>query len=743
MPQLLGFPLHLVIVAGLLGVAVLAFVGFFVGPAIGQSVKLSRVLKRLRAAGAKAGNAAPTLFQSDRTLKHLWAEYADTLHPQRELAADSVQYEVVALRSTVPAEAFFTPQTLVDTPLKTEFFKHLPGILTGIGIFGTFFGILMGLQSFKVDSNPDVVRQSLNALLYGVHEAFLVSASAIGLAMVVTVLEKLWVASLYKKVEQLCQHLDGMYQAGAGEEYLSRLVRASESSASEAKQLKQALVSELKMILEELTERQITASATSSNLLAERIVAGMSEGLKEPLAEIQTAVRKVSGDQSEAVQKLLVDTMHAMTAQIRDLFGNQITGINEMQQKTVEAMTTAVGKLQQMVSDIGTIGEKTTEAMADKLGRAIEAMEGRQSAMDAQVRQLLEEVKTQVQSSNTTTHQSLQDALAQVSNTMGEAVRNLQSLVDKASTRDMTRAQLMETKTHEALANVANTTTQAVTTLSTEVRGLIEQSSTASTKNMQEALASVSDSVAGAVRNLQSMVDKASARDVERANLIETRTQNAVAGLSEKTSEALAAIASQVDALIRQSAEVSRQMGEAVNAMRQITTDSTFRMSQGADRLYAASDKFAAAGAATTEVLERAQAVAKQLGDTSGALTGSASVLNSAISDYKTTRDALTEMVAALRSTVDSAKKEASLTADILARIERSAQTLASAEAQAERYLQDVSEVLGAAHQQFGAQIIATLGEVNGRFHEDLTRATNSLAGAIEDLEGVFDKLPS
>ena len=40
-------------------------------------------------------------------------------------------------RST--AVSRFNTQVLVDTPLNTEFFRHLPGLLTGIGIIGTFW----------------------------------------------------------------------------------------------------------------------------------------------------------------------------------------------------------------------------------------------------------------------------------------------------------------------------------------------------------------------------------------------------------------------------------------------------------------------------------------------------------------------------------------------------------------------------------------------------------------------------
>jgi len=156
-----------------------------------------------------------------------WQEFKETLHEQKEVNARTGVYETVAVRSTVPAEAFFSTQALVDSRLSTEFFKHLPGIFTGIGIIGTFFGLLQGLRAFHVSENPQIARDSLNLLLHGVSEAFIVSASAITLAMVVTFAEKLLVSGLYRKVEEPAQLLDSMFEAGAGEEYLARLVKAS------------------------------------------------------------------------------------------------------------------------------------------------------------------------------------------------------------------------------------------------------------------------------------------------------------------------------------------------------------------------------------------------------------------------------------------------------------------------------------------------------------------------------------
>jgi hypothetical protein len=121
-------------------------------------------------------------------LKHCWEEFAESLHGQT--APDEFgQERVTRWRSTVPAEVFFNVETLIAVELRTEYFKHQPGILTGIGIIGTFAGLLRGLSNFSVSENPETVRASLDTLIHGVVEAFAVSASAIFLAMVLIPVE--------------------------------------------------------------------------------------------------------------------------------------------------------------------------------------------------------------------------------------------------------------------------------------------------------------------------------------------------------------------------------------------------------------------------------------------------------------------------------------------------------------------------------------------------------------------------
>jgi hypothetical protein len=78
-----------------------------------------------------------------------------------------------------------------------------------------------------------------------VHEAFLFSACAIGLAMLVTLGEKWIYASCAKWVGELTTALDSLFRAGVGEEYLSSLLQASQENATQTRQLKESMVDDL------------------------------------------------------------------------------------------------------------------------------------------------------------------------------------------------------------------------------------------------------------------------------------------------------------------------------------------------------------------------------------------------------------------------------------------------------------------------------------------------------------------
>ncbi len=166
------------------------------------------------------------VIEKDADMARLWAEYNQALEVLGRLESGT-QAVARAWQATSAAEHFFPEQLVVDSTLRADFFRHVPGMLTGVGIIGTFLGLIMGLLQFDV-SDPEQVQAQLSLLLQSVGQAFMVSAVAIALAMVFTWVEKSVLSARYRQVEQLQHLLDALFWPRGGTEQIERLTQAAE-----------------------------------------------------------------------------------------------------------------------------------------------------------------------------------------------------------------------------------------------------------------------------------------------------------------------------------------------------------------------------------------------------------------------------------------------------------------------------------------------------------------------------------
>lgn len=659
---------HLLATGGLLSLLVLGFLALFLLPGVIHWFRLGKILSGVESFEAKTPPGEfKKLFARDKPLAHLWAEYQESLHVQRE--ERDGQMQVVAVRSTIAADTYFNDQFVVDSRLRTEFFKHLPGIFTGLGIIGTFTGLIEGLRRFQVSENAATVRASLESLMHAVGEAFLISAAAITAAMAVTFLEKLLLAALYRKTEAIAHAIDARFEAGAGEEYLSRLVNASEASASQSKILKDALVKELGDILRELTasqlstgqqlhaqlaqrieestNRQVAAAREDNQLLGDVIAGSIEKSLKGPLDKIASSVETASGDQSATAVKMLNDIMVSFSQRLNDLFGGQINGINELNKQTAQGMQDAVASLNALVGKLEESGKKTTDDMAAQMAASIKAMEERQASINTQTQEFVDQIRQLVQSSQAETQQKLQVTL----DSIGQQMTTILSKLSESQVKVFEENRARE----------------------------------------------------------QTMADRAS-------NVV-----------SEMTGS--------VEAAVKEISAASQTMAKSVSTLTAATASTVDKISAGANRLDTAATNFAAAGDRVTHAMAQAATVSSKLTELSGALTASSGALQEALRDYKSQRDAVSALLGDVRATVELAKKEASLTGDVLQRIETSTTKLSQAQKAADEYLDGVSQVLADSSDAFRESVVSTLAKVNHDFHTKLSSAVGLLSTAVQELE--------
>jgi len=339
-------------------------------------------------------------FDGNPSLKQAWISYKKTFHDTYETVDGEAK--VAYSRATVPSEVFFTESIVVDIPLKVDFYKHLPGIITGVGIIVTFLGLLIGLLAFDPAGNPDKVQDSLALLLTGVAEAFMASGLAIAAAMVITWREKSWLRQCYAQLQRLNTAIDNAFTADeSGEEYLAKLLKSSQANEVNARQLKDSLVNDLKAMMTNLVEEnkrnqaafttQLTDSyAQTSQSMATQIGDSIKDSLQDPLDKIASSVQQVSGDQGSAVQELMTDVLAAFMSKLETTFGGQMSGMSEMMTQSVTAMREMQSGFSQLITDMQTNSEVSTKTLETQMAKMMDDIHQKQNEMSTQMNEMVE-----------------------------------------------------------------------------------------------------------------------------------------------------------------------------------------------------------------------------------------------------------------------------------------------------------------------------------------------------------------
>lgn len=397
--ELYIFPLVIVAFVAYVGVR---FVLNYINPAKLLNNKLAQLASDLESLNGDSSfdkDLLDTKFEGNTSLKQAWLNYKKTFHDIHEVIdGESV---IDHSRATVPSEMFFTESIVVDIPLKVDFYKHLPGMITGVGIIVTFAGLLIGLLAFDPAGNPDNVQDSLTLLLKGVGEAFMASGLAILTAMLITFFEKSWLRKCYAQLQRLNTAIDNAFTFDeSGEEYLAKLLKSSQANEANARQLKDSLVNELQVMMTNLVQENKKNQAAFASQLSEsyaqvgistatQIGESIESTLKEPLDKIASSVQQVSGDQGAAVQDLMTDVLTAFMGKLETTFGGQMTGMSEMMTQSVTAMREMQSGFSQLITDMQTNSEVSTKTLETQMAKMMDDIHQKQNEMSTQMNEMV------------------------------------------------------------------------------------------------------------------------------------------------------------------------------------------------------------------------------------------------------------------------------------------------------------------------------------------------------------------
>lgn len=691
-------------VIGLVSFAFLCFIFFY----FFRAVKIISGLKKYTQSINDIENNEPgnqlqhlqSLFVQPE-LKHAWNEFEESLHSQYEL--EDGEEKIVRIRATAPSASFFSEQQLVDIPLNTEFFKHLPGILTGVGIIGTFYGLMIGLNHFD-PSTPEQVSSSVNNLLRDVLYAFLGSAFAITFSILITWLEKFCLAKCYKYLEKFTAALDALYDSGVGEEYLASLVKSSNESATQARHLKESLVTDLRDMLLHLAnsqkvenERLATTLSTTyretGQQFAEQVSGAIENSLKSPLDKIAGAVQTASGDQSGMVQNMLQDVLTAFMAKLDTTFGQQFTNLNEMMGQTVGAIQTMQTGFGALLQDMRQVSDDSRQGSAQLIEQLLSEMKSGQQAMQAGMNDMLTSLQTSVAK------------IGAEGEGAGERMaRQLEKMFADSEAREKAQAEHM-TAFIEAIQNS------------------VQQGQSATMEKMAASVESLGEQLGSLFGQIDKGQQQISANQQANQQSLHEQTQRVMSEVDDQIKQLVETVASQHQG----TTETLRLLAEQTNRQIQDMHTGADKMRLAAERFEHAGDRVSEANHLTADVLNKAQSAGSSLSLATSELT-------SVVADYRNNREAVSKSIAMLELLAANTQSEQTTRTQFIADLKQHGERLQSYNREAQAFMENVSDVLGKGFEDFSEGVSRSLDKTLGKLDVEMAKASTLLAGSVEQI---------
>jgi methyl-accepting chemotaxis protein len=249
------------------------------------------------------------------------------------------------LKRCANASEVFNPSSLAHGLVGNRFLLAMPGILTGLGVLGTFVGLQIGIGGLELDSSQiENLDKSIAPIIKGCSTAFATSVWGVVCSLLFTVADKFleWLA--LTRIRLLQNRVDALIPRYTPEESMIEMQRASAESEGVLKGLAVAIGDEMQKAMNRLgssiTEAVKDSLGNNAQDLGKMGAELMSTALTDELGKLQNAVTGMA----EGFKSEFLGASSELNTTISG-FDKLLGGVDATVKASSEAMKHAVERL--------------------------------------------------------------------------------------------------------------------------------------------------------------------------------------------------------------------------------------------------------------------------------------------------------------------------------------------------------------------------------------------------------------
>ena len=265
--------------------------------------------------GLEYNNLVAEIEKSDKNLKHIWNEFNESLIKKETLDGKYI------IRNSIDSEYFFNKDTMISH-VGLKLYSAIPGILLGIGLLGTFFGLYVALVQLNV-SDANQLSESIKILINMAGVKFAASIWGLGLSIVFTSIDKFLEFNLDRKLELIQKQINEMFERETAEQNLDKILVENEQQTKALNGLATSLTEKIATEFNNILIPKIDSINEHFSNLPNSISSSISQSLEKPLQNISDTVKNITSNQAEQSTQALETLITKFVEKIDSVAGSQ------------------------------------------------------------------------------------------------------------------------------------------------------------------------------------------------------------------------------------------------------------------------------------------------------------------------------------------------------------------------------------------------------------------------------------
>lgn len=322
----------------------------------------------------------------------------------------------LVIKNSIDAEYFFNKSTMINH-LGSKLFSAIPGVLLGIGLLGTFFGLYFALINLNIAGDSEVLKESIKNLINLAGVKFAASIWGLLLSVLFTLADKILEANLDTKLEKIQNTVNELFTRETAEQNLIKILEQNIQQSAALNGLATSLTEKISAELNLSFIPKIESMNSHFANLPSTLSHSLQGVFEKPLENLSDTIKNISSSQAEQSTDALKKIIETFVDRLDSAAGNQGESLKKTTEQSQEIMMSVSKHLEETFSSMRTMFDQQYAISKERDQKILDDLLEIKNSQSQMMQDLSSSVTTNIKELNTKVADSIEQLVKIIEST--------------------------------------------------------------------------------------------------------------------------------------------------------------------------------------------------------------------------------------------------------------------------------------------------------------------------------------